>query len=355
MPSPRTIFAIAFALAAILAPAAIATTRTTQPVGFMRYQVTSGLQTIGFPLVNAPLFSGVVTSVDGAALFARAEAGGTGIGRRLAGSSACYLEFTAGPEGDTAFVGDRLEVDVNATVDPKNPSACVRVSIHSANSTLPALPADLAGYHFVIRAHVTLASALGTGTSATLKAGINSATADQVHLLQGGSFQTYIFLADTASGTRHWAKFPEGTPADNLAIAPGTGLFLRRVAPATVTVRHLGTVRTHAFVQPLPAGYSLVSEAYPLNSTFASRGMTDVNGFRAGNSLPEADSVFLWMGSEYRTMFYGVTAGAAPAWRATGATSQSASNESGEPFSPFRAVLIQKLAADNNYIVPNPL
>lgn len=348
----RLSISFVFAVTVLTAEGRADTTRATAPVGFMRYELSAGVQTVGFPLVNAAVATGRVDEIAGTSLFA---AVGTEIGARLDPALAYYLEFTAGPDGDVTFVGDRIEIDVARTTDAANPGNRLRLQLGSAFSTLRALPAALTGYRFVIRPHVTLASALGAGSGCALRGGNDATTADQVYLLRNGSFQSYLLQADATTGESHWVKFPEGNLADDLPIAPGTGLFVRHVGSSGVELRHVGTVRTNAFVQPLAAGHTLVSEPFPVANTFETRGMTTFNGFTAGESAEAADNVSVWSGSTYRTLFYSANAGATPSWRNAEATAQSASHENTAAFSPHRAVLVQKLAADPHYVVPNPL
>jgi hypothetical protein len=168
-------------------------------------------------------------------------------------------------------------------------------------------------------------------------------------------YQSFIFSHEFATGQRHWIKFPEGNIADDLPIAPGMGLFLRHVGTSSVILRHVGHVRTNAFVQPLVAGNSLVSEPFPVANTFETRGMNAVNGFVAGENAEAADSVSVWTGESFRTLYYAANAGGAPTWRHTDVTAQSANDEDGTAFSPFRAVMVQKLAADPDYVVPTML
>lgn len=341
--------------ATLVASSAMAlTSQTTEPVGFMRYSVSAGLQTIGFPLLDAPLASGRVASVDGNRLFVDCPVADVTAG--LQGNAAYYLEFTAGPVGtDATLVGERLELDVDRMQQPGAAANALVVQPGSARGTLPVLPAELAGYAFVIRAHFTLAGVFGTGNAGALSSGATTATGDQVHVLENGGFQTYLFHADAATGGKHWVKFPEGTAADTLPIAPGTGLFLRRMSDSATTIRHVGSVRTHAFVQPLAAGYTLASEPFPVESSFASRGMTEGNGFAAGAQADTADRVFVWTGAAYRALYYAASADAAPSWRSADTTTQSVANENDSAFSPFHAVLIQKLVMDSAYVVPAPL
>lgn len=342
-----------FTLAAAESPAI--SKQTTEPVGFMRYRVAPGLQTIGFPLLQGPILAGEVKQVTAGALDIPQGAAAATLRQHLEPGRSYYVEFTAGPDGDTSFVGDRVELNVAATMDAATPAARLRVDCANPRSTLPSLPEQLAGYRFVLRPHVTLADAFGTGSASPLHAGTNNATADQVSLLRGGAFQTYLFHRDPATGARRWIKYPECTPADNVVIPPGTGLFIRRVGTGDVTFEHLGAVRMHAFVQPLAAGYTLVSEPFPVACDFATRGMTEANGFAAGPDETSADAAYLWSGSSYRTVFYATatTAGAAPAWRSPVTEDMQALGEDeASVFSPFRAVLIHKLAADPAYVVP---
>jgi hypothetical protein len=318
----------------------------------MRYELSAGLQTMGFPLLNTAAANGQVESTDATSLFA---AQGAEIGPRLDATRAYYLEFTAGPEGDAAFVGDRIELDVARTTDEANPVNRIRLQLGSSFSTLHVPPAELVGYRFVIRAHVTLGDVLGTGTGSRLRSGCDTATADQVYLLHNGNYQCFLFSADATTGERHWVGFPSGNIADDLPIAPGMGLFVRHIGPGAVKLRHVGDVRTNAFVQPLSAGDSLVSEPFPVENTFETRGMTAVNGFTPGDRAEAADNVSVWTGAAYRTLFFAENPGAGPIWRSTDAAAQSTANENAAAFSPWAAVLVQKLAADPDYVVPSPL
>lgn len=351
--SPRTFTSLLVASLIVPVTAHALTTQSTAPVGFMRYSAEPGLQTVGFPLVNAHVYAGVVTSVGDASLAAVIGAGQPGLGARLDAGAAYYVEFTQGPEGDTSFVGDRIEVDVTRTRAANTPANRAYLALNNVRSTLPVVPEDLVGYHFVLRAHVTLAGAMGTGSTSVLQAGNSTTNGDQVFLLKDGAFSTYLFQREGTSSAGRWVKFPEGTPADQEPIAPGHGLFLRRVANSDATFEHLGSVRTNVFVQPLAAGYTLASEPFPVASDVASRGMNDDNGFVPGDTSTGADKIFLWTGSEYRSLFYARTAGAGANWRNADSVSQ-ATTDTAMDFSPYQAMLIEKVAADPGYIVPSP-
>jgi hypothetical protein len=84
--------------------------------------------------------------------------------------------------------------------------------------------------------------------------------------------------------------------------------------------------------------------------------MTALNGFIAGANAETADTVSLWSGESFRTLYLADTSEAGAAWRQVDATALSGTGtENGLTFSPFRAVMVQKRRADPDYIVPSAL
>ena len=77
-----------------------------------------------------------------------------------------------------------------------------------------------------------------------------------------------------------------------------------RVGQGVVTITTIGNVRSSAFVQPLRAGYNLVSEPYPDLRSPSGRQMLVDDGFVGSLDPSAADQIQIWRGDSENGIGY---------------------------------------------------
>jgi hypothetical protein len=239
--------------------------------------------TFAMPYLGAPLLSGVVTGNTSGGIDLTDAAGGTALTSILAPSKRYFLEVTAG-----AFEGHRFEIDASAST-----AAVAALKDGSRVHTRPLAAGLLTGAPVVIR---ELAAFDRLFPPAAFRAGTSGSDADSLLVYRGSSWITY-FLADLGPWQR-WVRTGDAGLADQGGeiLAPGEGLFVRRRGASLTIARH-GFVRANAFALPLPAGVPvLTGSAYPLDQSYAARGMTVAAGFPGAVDPVLASRVMFWTG-----------------------------------------------------------
>jgi hypothetical protein len=242
----------------------------SQPIGFYQLELGVGYQTVGVSVVNPALFGSWIAS-SGDSTITSSDAT-VDIGSLLDEAKSYYVEAVEGPEGTAdTLVGQRFEIDVEATVAGGTPNGVVVLEMDAETTTWDsdsATAPDLSGYRFEIRAHVTLAQVFDPSL---LYGSTNFAAADQIQVFNGSGFSIYYVLGDNSSFAQ-WTKQAGGDFAsqDDLPIPPGEGLIFKRssLSPGPVTLRVRGMARVTPFVQPMREGYNFVSEAFPASNSF---------------------------------------------------------------------------------------
>lgn len=293
--------------ASLLTPGALhATTAVSTPVGFVRHEIKSGFQVVGVPLLHQATMVAPIAAVAPHGTLTLNTT--VNLGPLLEAGRPYYVEFTQGPaNGYDRFVGDRLEVDVAATIAGE--SNRLFIVADDATNTMPGSGIDLAGYQATLRAHVTIADVFGAADNQFMQAG-DADHADELYLYDAtaGRFRSFYFSSTQAGAA--W-RAEDGTIADNLAIRPGEGVLVnRRSAVATATIT-MGEVRTNDFVQPLKAGLNFVAEGSPIDQTPRGRLMDQADGFHAASNAADADKIYVFsLGAWHQYFLFSTASGA---------------------------------------------
>lgn len=300
-------------------------------------------------LVNPASFRGAVASTSGAVI---TLSGSTDVGASLTTGKSYYVEFISGTPN--TYVGDRFDIDVAATKASANNTITVLGA--STNNTLADLPgsAALAGYSLVIRPHVTIGQLFGTKDTPVMNGSTVASTADQVLLYnaQAQSFETYYFLRNANGSVMQWTRVGGGsTNRDNVVIPPGSGMVVVRNTSTPVALTWLGEVRLNNFAQPLFAGNNLIAQPFPVDASPAGRQMTVANGMVGATSATTADKIQFPQDGAFKTYYLLRNAsGSIEQWTLVGGGSTNRSNEL--LFPANGAVILNKVSADSNYVVP---
>lgn len=240
---------------------------------------TTGTRTFGPAMLKPERFSGTITS-GSTALDVTRSAGGTSVRARFDAARPAFIEITG-----SALAGHRFDIDV-ATCTTNT----LALNPASSRNTIRPIP-DLSGAAFVARDHWTLGEMFPT----TQWQASNSTTrADRVMLYDTTAGWMTYWLANL-SGTPRWVLQGDAALADQsaLIIAPGTGLFVRKVS-APVEIPFVGVLRANAFALPAAAGTSLIASGWPVDQSPASRSMLPGTGFTGSNVATNADQFLRW-------------------------------------------------------------
>ncbi len=263
-------------------------TVATLPLGWLGVEIASGTSTVGVPFREPPIFSSSVISMSGPDLAVH------GVPQLPSGFKG-FVEIVSG-----THVGHRFEIASSAigriTLDSESPH------------TITPLP-DLTGTQLVVCAHHTLG---GIFAKEKFVGSTNPANADQLQFFindgeNSAQFQLYYLLdARPNNPTWQWRAFlPGGGNQSARVIAPGEGVFVKRV-PNAVTTRLLltGQVRANPFVQNLQEGLNLVASPFPLTLTPRQRGALDSSAaFVASTNLNAADQFQIYQDGAFRVFY----------------------------------------------------
>ena len=318
------------------------TTAASAPLGWQQAVLRPGTQSIGLNLTSAPVFTGTVSSSTATTVTLSEQAALPAV---IEASQRCYLELVSGPHA-----GHRLDLQSITS------TACV-IASDSTSSTL-STAADLTGARVILRPHRTLAAVFDP---ALFQGSTVAASADQVLFHQAGGYVTCWLHAD--GGTRRWVLNGDATLAsmDDIIIAPGTGLMLQIASAAPTPLLITGSVRTTPFACPLPVGYSLIANPWPLDTTPARAALT-APAFIASADITTADQLQLWAGDASAAAtgytgywFFQMPGQLLPLWIANGDTTPLSQNNA-TLLKAGRATFIkaQPSASRPVWIIPAP-
>jgi uncharacterized repeat protein (TIGR01451 family) len=267
--------------------------------GWMDQSFRVNCESSSLPFESCPLITGAAGAVTGAGLTssfsATAALGQTSFSTLLTAGKGYYVEMLNG-----ALEGHRFHVDTAAT---RLAGTSVVIDTVSGRNTV-AVPADLLGANYVIRAYKTVGEQF---PAADFTAGVSAATADYliVYDVETATWKT-ISLLDL-SGTPTWimaGNLLAGSQAGYL-IDPSAALFVHRRSAgtigATLTRTISGGVRSNKFAMPLPAGCRMGSNPWPVAASIIGRGLLNPTNasavpFTGASSSGAADQVMLWSG-----------------------------------------------------------
>lgn len=260
----------------------------TEVGGWVETTWGTDCRTYSNSFVSCPVFSGVVDAVNGQQIDLTTSASGLNLANALTPGSAYYLEVVSGD-----LTGHRFDVSATGTGSLTLANATSLFSGTAPfNTVAGALPAALAGDHFVIRVHSTLGQMFPVGAFTPTG---SQETADQVQVFANGAFINYWLFEN--GGSPRWVRVDDSSLSDQAGtiIPPGQGTFIRCLEnPASLVA--FGKVRANDFVLPMQAGNNLVRGGYPVDESPLSRGMTIPNGFTGNRDFKKADEIFIWRG-----------------------------------------------------------
>jgi len=321
---------------------AATTTAAGSPVGVVVASFATGTHPLAFPLLGQELFVGIVTGNSGVTV---SFASGLAPAAKLLAGGKYYLEVATG-----SYEGERLDLDVGATLAAAGSAVKVDLST-SSFSTTPGLASDaLIGARVVIRPHVTLAT-LQAMFSPALVGNNSSAAADSVLIYSGGNLYTYYLRADGVT----WRQAGKAVDERSKVIPPDSSLAVQ-LRSGTKRWTHTGDVRTNVFRVWLTAGSRAFATGFPLDLT-----PIDIGAFVD----PEAASVLRWTGNDTPTLaatlkiYNPATAafqtyylrGAGAGWSLVGATENLATTPL---LGATDMVVLTRIKADPEYLIIRP-
>lgn len=265
------------------------------PVGVASYSVAENSTiSLGVPLLRPSVTFGVVGAATGTALtFASSEGA---VALPLVQGESYFIEVVGHADGTTAtMVGQRFEVDEAATRAGAIGNVVLDLSSPLNTSAATAI-GGLVNYRVAVRPHWTLASLLGTGTTAKANASSSAALADQVLAWNGTGFSVYYLRSGDVPQWRNIATGPANQ--DGAIVPPGVGVYLRR-RTGSLTFSVVGEVRTNSFVRAAFEASQLVAGGFPVESSPADWKFTSGTGLTAGTSPVNSDQLLTWSGSVF--------------------------------------------------------
>ena len=232
------------------------TTVSTPIVGFQKTSLAQGYNSLGFPLVNAPILSTTTAAIVSGSTIALS----TAIPSSASSTSPYYLEVVSGSQE-----GDRVDL----TITPGSSSVSILPGSQNNTSNLAGLPA---GTSVVIRKHLTLAD-VGNAVSPSLVKNDDPNLADRVYVFAANVF---IFYYQGSDGV--WVENGGLDDMGNLQINPGSGVLIYKVNSTPSTISMIGSVRPNKFARNYQPGYQAYAPAYPVAYSPAAMGGNDWSG-----------------------------------------------------------------------------
>lgn len=300
--------ALACALLASLLPALKAqTTATTTPVGFITVTIPAAVDvstpsntSLSVPLYNTAAYVSSVATLDSATQFTMTGAAWTA--GAFAAPAAPYLVRIKGQPtlNVGANVGRTFLITGNTTnqLTVSLPNGVVNINtLLNVNDSCEIVPAN------------TLGSLFGT-TTPVLQSGASVDVADNVFILNGGSWETYFH-----NGTS-WRKSGGLGNKDNTVIYPDEGLFIVHITTSPVVLTLMGTVpSTSEETQLLGSASTFLANRFPVDTTLVATGIHLLPGWVTG-AVETADLVYAYNSgtSQWDTYYHNGTS-----WRKSGA------------------------------------
>jgi len=265
-------------------------TVSTPIVGFQKTIINPGLNSLGFPLLNSPVFSGQITTNSTSLI---TVSGNSDVGATLSANEPYYMEVTSG-----VYEGERFEVNVSATISSANNSITIVPS--SPNNTASLSSGMLTGSAFNLIKHITL-SQLQASVTGGLTGNNTVANADQIIVLEGGASKTYYLRSDGVSwrvsgSTNNQAKSP---------ILPGSGVLLKKVGSSPTELVCSGSVRGNNFSRNYLAGLQLSAPAFPIAYSPNALGANTSSGtgWVGNNNQSLADQIIVYTSGAPKTYY----------------------------------------------------
>ena len=287
---------------------------STDPVGYVTLNVTSGLgSTKRLTYLSLPLLEkasgvsgqtvGTITGVTSNTI-SNSNAGWTS-GELSNPSSPFVIQITSG-----TAVGRIFLIASSATTGGAiggtglgNTATTINISSFDIGSGVDLVAAGVqAGDTYAIYTCETLSSVFGTPASSGVQGGTSSSNADTVVLLFNGSANTYFYSTTNS----RWSRVFSGSPdASNVPILPYYGLIYQRLPASALAFTVTGSVPTIARkTQVKNSGVTLLSQFWPSDSTLAELNLQSLPGWVSNSSSASADKVILVSGGSAFTYWH---------------------------------------------------
>ena len=273
-------------------PVSAATDVYTTPVGFVKMAATNNVAgntftTFGLPLQRMKADQGLVTNVTANTF--------TDSTKNWASTNwwdpaaLHYVEFLTG-----AAVGRYFAVQTNTT-------STISLSVGAENLQVLGVAN---GDRYVVRPFWRIVDVFGTVANTSLLSSNVPSKADNVLFFDTttGTFKTIFPNRDSGS----WEIAGVGA-VDTMPLLPDEGLFIRRRASTSTNIVLVGEVRTTNLVTVLEAGFNLVCNSFPADTTISNSMLIGgSSGFVGSNVSSRADNVIVWdqASQTWKTAFY---------------------------------------------------
>lgn len=319
------------------------TSATTPVFGWSRVAMPVATCTFGSPYLKSPVFSGTADAVSGSVIDVATAAGTQDLSASFVAGKEFFLEVVSGDHE-----GHRFELN-----EPSCTATTLAV-LASSQNTLASLPATLAGDQIVVREHAMLG---GLFPTSFFRATNNQNTADRVLFYNGATFVTYWLLSN--AGNPKWVRSGDATLAsqNSRVVFPTEGQFVNpRTNPVSLPLA--GMVRANDFACPLPAGTSLVANAWPVEQSPSIRNMFVAWGFHGTTSANTADRFQVWTGdaspgSQGYDSYYLLKTATLQQWVRVGDASIANQNDATH-FKSLRSAFIKSINGNAGYLMPQP-
>ena len=314
MKSTSLTLAAAAVLAALPLANAQNVTATTDPVGFVTVNITAGTGTTkrntfySPPLLEASTVtgqaSGVITAVSSNSI-TNSNAGWSA-GELSNPATPFLIMVTSGAADGRIFLISSSNSTGGAIAGVANTATTVTIStIDTTQVNLTNLGIVAGTDTYKIFSCDTLSSLLGTPSSTGVLGGTSASNADVVTMFVNGSATNYFYKTDAVPP--RWTRQSPAIDASNVPILPYFGFsYARLPASPALAFTITGGVPTEPRQTSVKnSGNTMLSQFWPVDSTFASSGLSSV--VTSGANVTVADVVTLTSNGSATNYFYNGT------------------------------------------------
>lgn len=264
---------------------------SSTPVGYVTLTINGdGYTALSNPLENAVVYSGTASSVSGATITASfsmtdSELSGTDPN----GNSTYYVQTT-----------DGIILDITA-------NSASTITVASDVSSLVSADDSI-----TVKQHSTLSDLLGSDNSIGLTSGGDVNSSDIVYIMSGdgaGSYSAYYYQTDPFGGFLGGDGWRIGgdsfTDMSGVTVAADDGVIVKRITAGDLSFVVTGTVNSNNHRRDLPAGFSLISYPFPVETTLDDSGIfSSSNGYVSGGDINSSDAVYVISPAGAFTLYY---------------------------------------------------
>lgn len=291
------------------------TTSTTDPVGFVTVDVTSGLGTakrgtlMSVPLLESETISGqpagFITGVTSNTLV-NTNAGWTP--GQLSDPAIPYvIQVASGAAAGQMFLIASSTNTAGALAGVPNTATNVTVSsLDSAQVDLTTLGIVPGTDTYKIFACDTIGSFFGVPPTGVL-GGSAATNSDTIIVALNGAFNTYWF--NTGVATNRWSRVGPGNPdSRNVALLPSYGIQYQRLPTNGLSFVPIGQVpTTNRQVSIKNSGITYLSQFWPAETTISTLGLQSLPGWVSSAVATNADNILLTSAGAFSTYWYNGT------------------------------------------------